>query len=168
MRQPVRQSAKHIWTVAAFAAVPLGACNCDDELQVVPGAVEGVVCDEESGIGIPGAGIRLESEDGKKRETVSDSQGQYGIDRVMPGNYTVTATKDGQSRRFNVRVESQQPSFLRDTACRGLAGVPDGGTLIGQICNRHTGQLISEAGQRGDAHHHRRRRKLRAHRHPRR
>jgi Carboxypeptidase regulatory-like domain/von Willebrand factor type A domain len=130
--------------LAILGALPLGACNCDPELTVVPGNLEGQVCDPESGVGLNGAGIVIEGGT-VVREGLADSQGQYLITRVPPGSYELTATSGDMTRKFEVTVEPQKTASLRDPACRGIVGVPDGGTLVGQICNRHTGQLIASA-----------------------
>jgi hypothetical protein len=125
-------------------AVALAGCQCDDDLAFVPGNLRGQVCHPESGQGLPGAAVTIEGPGGSRR-SVADQQGGYAFSRVPVGTYMLTAVLGSVTRSFEVVVKSQETAVLNDTACRPPAIDPDAGDLEGQICNRHTGRLITDS-----------------------
>ncbi len=127
--------------------VVVHGCQCSEDLNIVPGSLDGRACGPETHIGLAGAVVDLTSigGGGAAQQTLTDSQGQYAFGRVRPGKYHVAATLDDIVRAFDVDIASHENSFQDDTACRGRPGDPDGGTLDGVICNRHTGELLQHA-----------------------
>lgn len=126
-----------------FAGLGLGACQCGDSLNLLPGGVEGRVCDPDTGIGLDGAAMVLEG-GAISRESVSNQSGEYVFERVPAGRgYTLTATLGDVVRELSFDVSPGQTAIPEDTACRDNPGDPTKGTLEGQICNRHTGELIT-------------------------
>ena len=63
-----------------------------------PASIAGVVTDA-TGLGLPGAYITIISKDGERRTTVTDFAGQYRIDEIAPGGYTVEASMVGFDTR---------------------------------------------------------------------
>lgn len=125
------------------SALVVGACQCNDNLNLVPGGVQGRVCDPDTGIGLDNAALKLMG-GAVTRESISDQGGNYIFERVPPGRgYTLTATLGDVVRELQLEVEPGQTAMPEDTACRGNPGDPTKGTLEGQICNRHTGTLIT-------------------------
>lgn len=126
------------------SALVIGACQCNDNLNLVPGAVQGRVCDPATGNGLDGAALKLQG-GAVTRESVSDQTGNYIFERVPPGRgYTLTATLGDVVRELQLEVDPGQTAMPTDTACRDNPGDPTKGNLEGQICNRHTGSLITD------------------------
>ncbi|OGQ10057.1 MAG: hypothetical protein A2138_21765 [Deltaproteobacteria bacterium RBG_16_71_12] len=127
----------------AAGALVVGACQCGDNLNLVPGAVQGRVCDPDTGVGLDGAALALVG-GAVTRESVADQTGNYVFERVPAGRgYTLTATLGDVVRTLEFDVSPGQTAIPEDTACRGNPDDPTKGTLDGQICNRHTGELIT-------------------------
>lgn len=126
----------------AVALLALQACNCGETLDLVPGDVRGRVCHPDSGDGLAGAGLVLAGP--SDRQSVADANGDYVFERVLPGQYTLTATLDDVVRTFDVKVVSREAAIVEDAACRGDPGLGEVGDLAGQICNRHTGDLVTD------------------------
>ena len=62
------------------------------EAQVLYGSVVGVVADQ-SGAAVPGAPIRLASQETcAVREVVSDSEGRFSTPNALPGSYSLTVS----------------------------------------------------------------------------
>lgn len=141
MKKP--RSLHHLLLSLTSCALVVGACQCGDELNLVNGGVQGRVCDPATGVGLDGAALVLAAGT-TTRESVADQTGNYVFERVRPGTgYTLTATLGEVVRMLEVDVAPGQTAIPEDTACRGNPDDPTKGTLDGQICNRHTGQLIT-------------------------
>lgn len=124
------------------ASLALAGCQCGDSLNLLPGGVQGRVCDPETGIGLDGAAVTIAG-GAITRESVSNQTGEYIFERVPAGRgYTLTATLGDVVRELSFDVEPGKTALPEDTACRGNPDDPTKGTLEGQICNRHTGELI--------------------------
>src|SRR5687768_4176653 len=128
----------------ASVAVAVGACQCDDELSVVPGSVVGRVCDEASGQGLAGAALLLKTASGHEETAAASADGSFAFATVFPGVATLTVQLE-VAREFTVDVESGEDAVVTDPACRDLPGVPGTGAVDGQVCNRHTGALVTDA-----------------------
>jgi hypothetical protein len=128
----------------ALAGLGTQACNCGDTLNLVPGQVKGQVCDPDSGIPLAGATVTLTG--GTEKTILADGAGNYIFERVLPGSYTLSAdSADGAvHREFDVKVKADEATLVDDSACRPPPFPPGTGGLTGQICNRHTGALITD------------------------
>jgi iron complex outermembrane recepter protein len=81
--------------VFSFAAVLVAALMPAVGLAQTAGTVAGVVRDSLGGA-IPGATVRVVNEaTGVAQEAVSDAEGRYRVDDLVPGPYRVEATLDG-------------------------------------------------------------------------
>ena len=81
--------------VSSFAAVLFAALMPAVGLAQTAGTVAGVVRDSLGGA-IPGATVRVINEaTGVAQEAVSDAEGRYRVDDLVPGPYRVEATLDG-------------------------------------------------------------------------
>ncbi len=130
--------------LAPFAAVVVNGCNCGENLGGIPGDLKGTVCDPDSGIGLVNAAVHIDGP--VTRDSVTDGAGGYIFTRVPEGTYTVTATLDGVVRTVDALVNPDDTNFTNtDTACRDRPPPGSGGNLVGQVCNRHTGDYVSDA-----------------------
>jgi len=130
-------------TGAAFGAA------CDEEVTVVPGDIEGEVCHPDTGVPLPGVAVEARSKATTKR-VAADAVGRYRIKNLPPGDYAVVALLDG-GREHRVGEPTHTvpggdvPTTVLDTACSIPPPGPDTGTLVGQVCDRHTGGLVADA-----------------------
>lgn len=127
----------------AVAALVGQACNCDPDLVDVPGNINGRVCHPDSGDGLAGAALVLTGR--ANRNSIAAGDGSYAFALIPPGKYTLTATLNEVVRSFDVQVKSSESTTVTDSACRPDPGNGDVGDLSGQICNRHTGTLVTDA-----------------------
>lgn len=119
----------------------LSGCQCDREVTEVPGNLTGKVCDDE---GRPLVSAALTITGRASRDGLSNTLGEYSFPNLLPGKYTVTATAGALTRTFtDIEVVPRDTTIVTDTACRDLPPPGDTGNLDGQICNRHTGELIT-------------------------
>ncbi len=92
------------WTacllVAGLTAVGVGATPARASAQVLYGSVVGTVTDPQ-GYRVPGANIVITNADnGLKRETTTNTQGEYTIVNVQPGTYTVRISMGTNFKAF--------------------------------------------------------------------
>jgi hypothetical protein len=128
-------------TLLVFA---LSACDCGASLNAVPGVVVGAVCAADTGARLPQATVRLVHAGGTIEET-ADATGAFRFDRVPTGASTLVVDPEGEAREHEVLVDSGATVQFTDPACRDEPLVPGTGTISGQICNRHVGDLVSDA-----------------------
>ncbi len=84
---------KLLFSLFAIGALCLGFIACDDEEeQLAPGSIYGVVTDKATGEPIRSAGVEL-SPTGAK--TVTGSEGQFEFTELKPDKYTLLITKTG-------------------------------------------------------------------------
>lgn len=130
--------------VVAIPAVP--GCQCDEGVTIIPGEVVGRACDVVSGQGLPSTSVRLVVGT-QTFEALTTTDGSFRFVRVFPGPATlhVPDASTGVDRTFNVEVVGQDVTTITDTACRGEPVAPGEGGVDGQVCNRHTGALVTNA-----------------------
>src|ERR1700761_6622747 len=99
-------------------------CNCVyAPAQTVDTAIQGAVTDT-SGAAIPGATVIVSSvATGLRKQAVTNSNGDYSITYLTPGNYDVTATASGfgSSAQKNVVLQINQQakvSLIMGVACQ--------------------------------------------------
>ena len=107
----------------------LSACQCDDPLGVVPGRIDGQVCDAVTGAPLANVAVRLEN-DGAVVGT--DGEGRYTFGVVSPGDDVVVVGVAAAARRFPAVVESGVSTVVVDEACRLVPAAV--GTIEGQLC----------------------------------
>jgi tetratricopeptide (TPR) repeat protein len=98
----------------AIGAVVLGLFVCSTPAAAQTGGVKGKVVDAKNQP-IEGAVIVIEMTEGmnRKYEVKSDRRGEFIQVGLQPGNYKITATKDGMSQSFDqrVRLDMAQVNF---------------------------------------------------------
>lgn len=135
--------------VLAVVAVAVGLAACrDDKLSALPGQVQGRACDSIDGLGLPSVALKLVTASGITLETLTDPAGGFTFTGVPTGKATVhipDAQEGTGFRAFDVDVFAQETARVTDTACRGDPIEPGAGGVDGQVCNRHTGALVTNA-----------------------
>jgi len=98
----------------AACAVVLGLAVVAIPAWAQTGSVKGKVVDAKNKP-IEGAAIVIEMQDGMNRryETKTDRRGEYVQVGLQPGNYKITASKDGMSQSFDqrIRLDPAQVNF---------------------------------------------------------
>lgn len=128
-----------------LALVALPGCACGEDLAVVPGRLSGRVCDPQSGVGLVDVAVTLTTAAGRTTQAVTTADGSYQFQSAAPGAAVVEAEAPEGPRRFDVVIESGATAVATDPACRDLPGAPGQGGVDGQVCNRHTGALVTDA-----------------------
>lgn len=123
---------------------PLVACDCSADLSGLGGALAGVVCEGESGGPLGETTVRLEHAGGNN-SVRSDERGAFRFARVPAGDAVVIIDPDGEAREHAVFLEGGSATQFLDPACREAPGLDGVGDIIGQICNRHVGDVVREA-----------------------
>jgi hypothetical protein len=120
---------------------------CDDEVTVVPGNLEGEACHPVTGVPLPG--VAIEARGPTQKTVAADAVGRFFLKNLPPGEYEVVALlDDGTEHRLGEAknlVKSGEVGTVLDTACSIPPPPPDAGTLVGQVCDRHSGGLVSDA-----------------------
>jgi hypothetical protein len=133
----------------ALSAMPFIACDCDvDPLGEYgpPGQIAGVVCDEGTGFPAPGRAVRFDSDAADFTPSgETDDEGAFLLENVPsgPGRLMIATGATGRAQALEV-IEGETTIF-RDDACRPGVAIGGAGDLKGIICNRHVGQLVSDA-----------------------
>ena len=127
----------------------LAACQ-DEQLVIDPGGTSGQVCNPITGKPAGAAHISvtyIDEASGTEqlRETDADDEGGFELGGIGPGEHELVATTDAFTSRFPVSIASRATFPLVDTACNDRPGLPGTGTVGGQICNRHTGEVVTDA-----------------------
>ncbi|MBI1948115.1 MAG: carboxypeptidase regulatory-like domain-containing protein [Deltaproteobacteria bacterium] len=147
---PRRSAQQHLAALGALgmvalAAVVAPACSCGENLAVVPGGATGRVCDAETGVGLVDVTVTLTARNGRTATAVTAADGGWRVNGVAPGAAAVEAVIDDGVRTFDVEIASGDIAVVVDPACREPPGAPGLGGVVGQVCNRHTGALVSDA-----------------------
>ncbi len=138
--------APHVALLAAAVALTgAPSCSCGEDLAVVPGGASGRICDADTGAGLPDLAVTLTSANGRVAQSVSAGDGGWRFNGVAPGRATVEAEAPDGARTFDVVISSGDVAVVDDPACRDLPGAPGAGGVAGQVCNRHTGALVTDA-----------------------
>jgi hypothetical protein len=133
----------------ALFALPFFACDCDVAAlgeYGPPGKIAGVVCDEATGFPVEDRAVRFESDVADvTRGGTTDAWGAFVIEDAPAGPGRL-AIQTGATARFqDIEVIEADTTFFHDSACRPGAAVGGRGDLVGTICNRHVGDLVSNA-----------------------
>lgn len=121
--------------------------GCRDEvLDGLKGGISGTVCNELTGRRAPGARVtarfqRPDTDALEERATTADDNGFFKIGGLPETSVDLTVrTEDFENTLDDVQVVVQETVVIQDPACRDEVPMPGKGTLVGQICNRHTGE----------------------------
>ncbi|WP_054754478.1 carboxypeptidase regulatory-like domain-containing protein [Piscibacillus salipiscarius] len=89
-------------TISASASHGNEPVNVKLEVHQEAGSISGVIENEQDGQAIQDVNINV---DGIPRETTSNTQGAFNIDRMEPGEYTLTLTADGYvTKELNISI----------------------------------------------------------------
>lgn len=122
-------------------ALSSAACR-DDDLVAIAGRLNGIICSETTGF--PVADMRVSiTVGGVQSETRTNRDGEFKFSSLPEGEGSLHIHQEGDDRTATVEITDS--AVFNDTACRGLPGPPGTGGVRGQVCNRHTGGLISDA-----------------------
>jgi SAM-dependent methyltransferase len=134
--------------IGVSALAPLGGCP-DEVLVRDPGGVTGQICNPITGRPAENAQVRCtyvdEAGTEQVREATADELGNFSLAGIGDGTQTVEVTTPEFETSFSVTIASRQTALLEDPACRDLAPPPGQGLITGQICNRHTGEIVTDA-----------------------
>ncbi|MED1864392.1 carboxypeptidase regulatory-like domain-containing protein [Fictibacillus nanhaiensis] len=111
----------------------------DVNLVANPGSITGTVTDEDSGVPLAGASLKVVNNSGITDASVTtDANGQFSVASLGPGTYVITFSSDGHgTKTIGTYVQSDQSTTV-DVKLRRLAGV-----LTGEVSSG--GSLISGA-----------------------
>ncbi len=133
--------------VCAFAllVLPFSSCSCEEDFVVIERVLAGPICFED-GTKMIGAHV-VAVQDGKTADEADvDDTGQVELD-VLAGLVQLTASKGDVTRSFDAVVsDTSDRTVIEDPACRVQPPQPDVCTIVGNICNRHTGEVV-QAGE---------------------
>ncbi|MFZ9889068.1 MAG: carboxypeptidase regulatory-like domain-containing protein, partial [Myxococcota bacterium] len=131
------------------ALVPVGGCDCEEPLAQATGAISGKVCNPLTGAPAGGALLVIsytsDVEGEVTRELPAQSDGTFMMAGVPTGSHTLFVRNDEFETQFEVVVEASETTVVVDEGCRELAIPPGKGEIIGQICNRHVGEFVTDA-----------------------
>lgn len=133
--------------VGAVLVVGTSAC-VEDVLVVPPGGVEGQVCNPITGRPAAGATLTINFDDGGTAKTatvVADDNGLFTLEGITSGTQTLLLTSPAFNAEYPVSIASGDNFALVDPACRDQVATPGQGKIGGQICNRHTGDIVKDA-----------------------
>lgn len=138
---------KNIVLTGSLAAIAFGgACNCEDDLRALPGSISGNLCSIETGKPLAAHKVVVDTFD-EVIETETDLFGQWSVDSVAAGEATVSAEVEGETRSWDVVVESGADTEVSDDMCRPPEAPPPPpvGSVSGCVCDDDAGRWVSEA-----------------------
>jgi hypothetical protein len=134
----------------ALVVVPLAGCR-DEVLTDLSGGVAGQVCNPVTGRPAAGATITARFTDPatEKERTKDGEADENGFFRIAGLPVTtvdlhVVVADEFTSDIAGIEIPSLDDAQLTDPACRDLPDVPGTGGLDGRLCNRHTGEYVTE------------------------
>ena len=133
--------------LGVVSAMGLPACQ-DDVLILPPGNVSGQICNPITGRPEAGATMSISFDDGgapTTKEIVTDEDGLFELEGIASGPQTLVLTSPAFNAEYAVEVTTGQTLPFIDPACRDPATAPGEGKIGGQICNRHTGEVVKDA-----------------------
>lgn len=144
-------TSKNLALATLVAGTTLVVSCRDDQVTALLGGVAGQVCNPLTGRPAPGAIVTAQffndvtQKDDEKTET-ADENGFFRIGGLPEKavNIHIESGDDFQTNIPDVNIVALEDLQLRDPACRDQPTEPGKGELIGQICNRHTGEYVTE------------------------
>ena len=129
--------------------------------QSTVGTILGTVTDT-SGAAVPGTAVSVMNTDtGSNRSVLADDGGNYQVPRLLPGNYTITAERQGfrkgvisgivlqvnQEARFDVRLEVGELTQAVQVSAEGAALVQTDDATLGQVVDQKQVQELPLNGR---------------------
>jgi hypothetical protein len=110
---PQPQSSSLLWRIALIVVVTLAAGAILSRAQSTLGNIRGTV-EDNSGALIPGATVTVRSLDQNlTRQTISNDSGEFLVENLQPGHYSVTVERDGFARAVVAGAELSARQDLR-------------------------------------------------------
>ena len=128
-------------------AVTVGV-SCDPEpLAALPSRVVGTLCDPATGAPASSVAYELRSPtDEVLGGGTTDGVGRISLDAVRhTGPAQITATFGDEIRSIPVETIGGETVVALDPACRDVPPLPGTGDIVGVICDRHVGGLVTDA-----------------------
>lgn len=131
-------------------ALVLAAAGCPDDVVVRPtGSASGQVCNPLTGRPAPGATVRCvfinDFDAETTREVTADDAGFFTITGITEGEQTLQFETDAFRSALDVVIDNTAVAQIVDSACYKPPGEPGKGNIAGQTCNRHTGEVVTDA-----------------------
>ena len=114
--------------------VSFQACNCDEDLQTLPGSVEGTLCSTESGQLLRLHPLEVISTT-RSLATRTDENGVYRADNLSAGPLTIRSAENDVERRQEFILEAGAFLQIEDDACAPPPPPPATGTISGCVCD---------------------------------
>jgi hypothetical protein len=139
---------RHIY-VALMGVVAIVGCR-DEELVDLSGGITGQVCNPVTGRPGVGATVKAswidpQTEKAGEKTATADDNGVFDLGGLPVTTVKLDITGDNFSNVIeNIEVIGLDDVQLTDPACRDLPTGPGVGEIVGQICNRHTGEYVTE------------------------
>lgn len=112
----------------------------------VPGTLSGYVADARDGMALEGVTVAASNSSGEVRSVITDSSGNYRMEELAPGPYTVTYSKAGyESANARVTIGSGEDTSLNRALLMEEQGYGAMGTLVITVRNARTGAPLSRA-----------------------
>ncbi|MCP4504004.1 MAG: hypothetical protein GY822_29115 [Deltaproteobacteria bacterium] len=107
-----------LWTaLGAFAFA--GACACDEDLDLLPGDIEGIVCSAETGQPLTGTTVTVTDLLGDEHEENTSIFGSYEFENIPAGAVSISILGDeGERLITDQKVPSNDVLSLGDSNCR--------------------------------------------------
>jgi SAM-dependent methyltransferase len=137
--------------VVVGSVMAMAAAGCDpvEPLVIDPGGASGVVCNPLTSRVEAGARVTCTYDDGIGgqivRETTTDENGFFSLGGIGDGAQTIVVEAGAFNTTFDVTIASRETVQIVDPACRDQPLAPGLGRIAGQICNRHTGEIVTDA-----------------------
>ncbi|BCB03802.1 carboxypeptidase regulatory-like domain-containing protein [Bacillus sp. KH172YL63] len=124
----VRASAADYGTNSVSASVTSGVTTTSDvPLQPVPGTISGNLTDDVSGQPISGAVVQIINSSGQVVTTgTTDALGNYTIENLVPGSYSVVFSANGYSNTVLGAIVTQNQTTTLDAGLDPIAGLVTG------------------------------------------
>lgn len=140
----IMQRAPWTWGAGMGLLMMAAGCNsCGEDLAKAPGSVAGVLCQANGRLAV-GATVTAAVGD-ESRVAVTAGDGAFLLENVPAGSATLSFDGEGQRGRpaETVTVTSDARTAFVDTRCLDPDRDVGKGCITGQVCNRHTGALVS-------------------------
>ncbi len=135
---------------AATLLVAVAALGCGEEdLGGLTGGVNGQICNPVTNRPAPGAAVvatytREGSAKTYSKKTTAGANGFFNLAGLPAGDVTIVGTaEDFVTSKLSVSVVGRENTELSNPACFDQPPEPGFGRIVGQVCNRHVGDFVT-------------------------